>query len=73
MPYLLFLKKQQNLKLLSAAKYRWRFKGLDKFESCPNGVQLTCKLRETLRGLDKQMINYLQLGKSSANIRDNKS
>ena len=28
MPYLLFLKKQQNLKLSSAANYRWRFKGL---------------------------------------------
>ena len=27
MPYLLFLKKQQNLKLSSAANYRWRFKG----------------------------------------------
>ena len=26
-PYLLFLKKQQNLKLWSAAKCRWRFKG----------------------------------------------
>ena len=29
MPYLLFLKKRQNLKLSSAANYRWRFnKGL---------------------------------------------
>ena len=28
MPYLLFLKKQQNLKLSSAANYWWRFKGL---------------------------------------------
>ena len=28
MPYLLFLKKHQNLKLSSAANYRWRFKGL---------------------------------------------
>ena len=28
MPYLLFLKKQQNLKLSSAANYRWRFKGI---------------------------------------------
>ena len=27
MPYLLFLKKQQNLKLSPAANYRWRFKG----------------------------------------------
>ena len=27
MPYLLFLKKQQNLKLSSAANYRWRLKG----------------------------------------------
>ena len=27
MPYLLFLKKQQNLKLSSAANYRWRFMG----------------------------------------------
>ena len=27
MPYLLFLKKQQNLKVSSAANYRWRFKG----------------------------------------------
>ena len=27
MPYLLILKKQQNLKLSSAANYRWRFKG----------------------------------------------
>ena len=27
MPYLLFLKKQQVLKLSSAANYRWRFKG----------------------------------------------
>ena len=26
-PYLLFLKKRQNLKLSSAANYRWRFKG----------------------------------------------
>ena len=26
MPYLLFLRKQQNLKLSSAANYRWRFK-----------------------------------------------
>ena len=26
-PYLLFLKKQHNLKLSSAANYRWRFKG----------------------------------------------
>ena len=25
--YLLYLKKQQNLKLSSAAKFRWRFKG----------------------------------------------
>ena len=32
MPYLLFLKKQQNLKLSSVAKYRWRFiKGLTLF------------------------------------------
>ena len=29
MPYLLFLKKQQNLQLLSAANYRWRFIGLN--------------------------------------------
>ena len=28
MPYLLFLKKRQNLQLSSAANYRWRFKGL---------------------------------------------
>ena len=28
MPYLLFLKKQQNFKLSSAANYRWRFKGV---------------------------------------------
>ena len=28
MPYLLFLKKRQNFKLLSAANYRWGFKGL---------------------------------------------
>ena len=28
MPYLLFLKKQQNLKLSSAANYSWRFKSL---------------------------------------------
>ena len=28
MPYWLFLKKRQNLKLSSAANYRWRFKGL---------------------------------------------
>ena len=28
MPYLLFLYKRQNLKLSSAANYRWRFKGL---------------------------------------------
>ena len=27
MPYLLFLKKRQNLQLSSAANYRWRFKG----------------------------------------------
>ena len=27
MPYLLFLKKHQNLKLSSAANYRWCFKG----------------------------------------------
>ena len=27
-PYLLFLKKRQNVKLLSAANYRWRFMGL---------------------------------------------
>ena len=27
MPYLLFLKKQQNLKLSSAANYRWHFQG----------------------------------------------
>ena len=27
MPYLLFLKKRQNLKLSSAANCRWRFKG----------------------------------------------
>ena len=27
MPFLLFLKKQQNLKLLSAANYRWLFMG----------------------------------------------
>ena len=27
MPYLLFLKKQQKLELLSAANYRWHFKG----------------------------------------------
>ena len=27
MPYLLLLKKWQNLKLSSAANYRWRFKG----------------------------------------------
>ena len=27
MPYWLFLKKQQNLKLSSAANYRWPFKG----------------------------------------------
>ena len=27
MPYLLFLKKQQNLQLSSAANYRWRFMG----------------------------------------------
>ena len=46
---------------------------LDKFESYPNGVKLTCKLRETLRVLGKQMIYYLQLRKSPANIRDNKS
>ena len=29
MPYLLFLKKRQNLKLSSAAHYRWHFKGLE--------------------------------------------
>ena len=28
MPYLLYLKKQQNLKLSSAANYRWHFEGL---------------------------------------------
>ena len=28
MPYLLFMKKQRNLKLSSAANYRWRFIGL---------------------------------------------
>ena len=28
MPYLLFLKKRQNLQLSSAANYMWRFKGL---------------------------------------------
>ena len=28
MPYLLYLKKQQHLKLTSATNYRWRFKGL---------------------------------------------
>ena len=28
LPYLLFLKKRQNFLLSSAAKYRWRFKGL---------------------------------------------
>ena len=28
MPYLLFLRMQQNLKLSSAANYRWRFMGL---------------------------------------------
>ena len=27
MPYLLFLKKQRNLKMSSAANYRWRFIG----------------------------------------------
>ena len=38
MPYLLFLKKRQNLKLLSVANYRWHFKKLLKeahFESNP--------------------------------------
>ena len=34
MPYLLFLKKQQNLKLSSAANYRWRFKD-EKYISDP--------------------------------------
>ena len=29
MPYSLFLKKRQNFKLSSAAKYRWHFKGYD--------------------------------------------
>ena len=27
MPFLLFLKKRENLKLMSTANYRWRFKG----------------------------------------------
>ena len=31
MPYLLFLKKQQNLKLSSAANYTWRFMSLRYF------------------------------------------
>ena len=34
MPYLLFLNKQQNMKLSSAANYRWRFIWLERCSVC---------------------------------------
>ena len=38
MPYFLLLKKQQNLKLSSAANYRWRLKDSPDFGTC----HITC-------------------------------
>ena len=42
MPYLLFLKMQQNLKVSSAAKYRWRLKG-HRFQNILSGTLSECQ------------------------------
>ena len=47
MSYLLFLKKRQNLKLWSAANYRWGFKSLHHFD---NLVNFYFQLEQSLRG-----------------------
>ena len=53
MPYLLFLKKPQNLKLLSAANYRWRF-------MCFPGLQeLTTKFKTCMPLKDQKDVNHL--------------
>ena len=44
MPYLLFLKKQQNLILWSAANCRWRFKGKLIFLECGHFLFCMCEL-----------------------------
>ena len=44
MPYLLFLKKQQNLKLSSAANYRWRFMGFKNIVFCTCAVRRGCNV-----------------------------
>ena len=43
MPYSLFLKKWQNLKLSSAANYRWRFKAQFPWK-CQNQITVTEKM-----------------------------
>ena len=40
MPYLLFLKKQRNLKLSSAANYRCRYKGYELYETKFIGIDI---------------------------------
>ena len=44
MPYLLFLKKRQHLKLSFGANYRWRFKG-ERDAKWPSGRVLNLRSR----------------------------
>ena len=44
LPYFLFLKKRQNLKLSSAAKYRWRFEGFCLTCHNPTGQHHFCSI-----------------------------
>ena len=62
MPYLNFLKKPQNLKLSSAANYRWRSKG--KLFACWVILQFCCCLLTFFKFFKKNFMNTIRVSNS---------